>query len=55
MNNKAQLQQNKQIIDDQISEIEKSMEISEGVAFLRYVYSVYLILNLIIQILIRLN
>ena len=40
MNNKAQLQQNKQIIDDQISEIEKSMGISEGVAFLRYVYSV---------------
>ena len=40
MNSKAQLQQKKQIIDDQISEIEKSMGISTDVAFSRYVYSV---------------
>ncbi len=40
MNNQAQLKQKKQIIDDQISEIEKSMKITKDVAFLRYVYSV---------------
>ena len=40
MNSKAQLNQKKQVIDDQIAEIQESMGISEEVAFLRYVYSV---------------